>query len=418
VPGPAFIPGLELAGAFYREAVGPLIGDVPHSAALIGTGSDVLGFDTARSTDHGWGPRVQVFVDAANVEAVAGRVDAGLPDTFRDWPVRYGWGPVAVQHHVTVTTLREWLVARLGVDATRPLAAADWLVTPQQLLLGVSGGAVFRDDTGELARVREELAWYPDPVWRWLLGCQWRRLAQEEPFVQRTAEAGDELGSSVLAARLARDVMRLALLIARRYAPYSKWLGTAFARLDHGDGLDRFLTDAVRAQDLEAREASLGRAYEAVARRLTPSASSSRWTRSCASSTTARRSVLIAYRFADPCLASVGHVGRSQRSGRLPPLQGRVVPMPPPGIDPGTFVLGARTPAGSGSIDLPTESVSALGVFPRMPLDLAGLELPAHLPRLLDNGLQVRLDHPVRSIDVVHGRSAVVPDQEIRHAVL
>ena len=61
--GPAFIPGLELAGAFYREAVGPLIGDVPHAAALIGTGSDVLGFDTARSTDHGWGPRVQVFVD-------------------------------------------------------------------------------------------------------------------------------------------------------------------------------------------------------------------------------------------------------------------------------------------------------------------------------------------------------------------
>ena len=151
---PAFIPGMELAGAFYHEAVAPLVGDVPHAAALIGTGSDVLGFDTARSTDHGWGPRVQVFVDAADVEAVAGAVDAGLPDTFRDWPVRYGWGPVPVQHHVTVTTLPKWLVALLGVDATRPLAAADWLVTPQQLLLGVSGGAVFGDDTGELARAR------------------------------------------------------------------------------------------------------------------------------------------------------------------------------------------------------------------------------------------------------------------------
>ena len=231
--GPAFIPGLELAGAFYREAVGPLIGDVSHSAALIGTGSDVLGFDTARSTDHGWGPRVQVYVDAADVAPVAGKIDAGLPDTFQGRPVRYGWGPVPVQHHVTVTTLPEWLVALLGVDATRPLAGADWLVTPQQLLLGVSGGAVFRDDTGELTRAREQFAWYPDPLWRWLLGCQWRRLAQEEPFVQRAAEVGDELGSSVLAARLARDVMRLALLTARRYAPYCKWLGTAFARLEH-----------------------------------------------------------------------------------------------------------------------------------------------------------------------------------------
>ncbi len=316
--GPAFIPGLELTGAFSREAVGPLIGNVPHSAALIGTGSDVLGFDTARSTDHGWGPRVQVFVDAADVAAVTARVDAGLPDTFRDWPVRYGWGPVPVQHHVTVTTLPEWLVALLGVDATRPLAAADWLVTPQQLLLGVSGGAVFRDDSGELARVRGELAWYPDPVWRWLLGCQWRRLAQEEPFVQRTAEAGDELGSSVLAARLTRDVMRLALLIARRYAPYSKWLGTAFARLDHADGLDRFLTDAVRASDFETREAALGRAYGAVARRFNALGLMEPVDPELRQFHNRPARVLIAYRFADPCLDSVSD--RELRA--LPPIGG------------------------------------------------------------------------------------------------
>ncbi|HWD74857.1 MAG TPA: DUF4037 domain-containing protein, partial [Solirubrobacteraceae bacterium] len=46
----------------------------------------------------------------------------------------------------------------------------------------------------------------------------------------RCAEAGDELGSAVVTARLARDLMRLCLLMRRRYPPYSKWLGTAFAR--------------------------------------------------------------------------------------------------------------------------------------------------------------------------------------------
>lgn len=306
---PAFVPGLELASAFNREVVGPLLGDVRHSAALIGTGSDVLGFDTARSTDHGWGPRLQVFVDHADVAPVVAGVDAGLPDTFRGWPVRYGWGPVPVQHHVTVTTLRDWLVAHLGVDATRPLATADWLVTPQQLLLGVAEGAVFRDDTGALARVREALAWYPGPVWRWLLGCQWRRLAQEEPFVQRAAEVGDELGSAVIAARLARDVMRLALLIARRYAPYSKWLGTAFARLEHPDGLDRFLADAVRAPNLEAREAALGMAYEAVARRFNRLGLIEPVDPALRPFHDRPARVLIAYRFADPCLASVADPG-------------------------------------------------------------------------------------------------------------
>ena len=175
------------------------------------------------------------------------RLDAGLPATFHGRPVRYGWDGVPEQHHVTVTSLPAWLVEQLGVDATRGMRRRDWLLTPQQRLLGVVAGAVYADDTGALTRLRRELGWYPDAVWRWLLACQWRRLAQEEAFVQRTSEVGDELGSAVVAARLVRDVMRLALLLERRYAPYAKWLGTAFARLEARDDLGRRLADAVHA---------------------------------------------------------------------------------------------------------------------------------------------------------------------------
>jgi hypothetical protein len=61
-----FVPGLDLSEAFYLEVVRPAwdvaFSGVPHSAAQLGTGSDVLGYDTARSTDHGWGARVLIFV--------------------------------------------------------------------------------------------------------------------------------------------------------------------------------------------------------------------------------------------------------------------------------------------------------------------------------------------------------------------
>ena len=61
-----FIPGLELARRFYWEAVRPILdADFPglrHSAALIGTGSEVLGFDTPMSADHHWGPRAMLFL--------------------------------------------------------------------------------------------------------------------------------------------------------------------------------------------------------------------------------------------------------------------------------------------------------------------------------------------------------------------
>lgn len=54
--GTPFIPGLELSRRFYWEAVRPVLDDaypnLSHSAALIGHGSEVLGFDTPMSADH------------------------------------------------------------------------------------------------------------------------------------------------------------------------------------------------------------------------------------------------------------------------------------------------------------------------------------------------------------------------------
>jgi hypothetical protein len=61
-----FIPGLELGRLFYLEAVKPVLDDfsqnLQHSAALIGSGSEILEFDTEMSTDHHWGPRVMLFL--------------------------------------------------------------------------------------------------------------------------------------------------------------------------------------------------------------------------------------------------------------------------------------------------------------------------------------------------------------------
>ena len=156
---------------------------------------------------------------------------------------------------MVVTTLDEWLAAHLGFDPRGGISTADWLGTPQQILLEVTSGPVFHDGLGELEPVREALAWYPDEVWLWVLACQWRRIDQEEPFVGRSAEVGDELGSRILAARLAREAMRLCFLQERRYAPYSKWLGSAFARLPAHESLGEPLRELVSATDFETREA-------------------------------------------------------------------------------------------------------------------------------------------------------------------
>jgi hypothetical protein len=208
-----------------------------------------------------------VFVDEHEVAAVTESVEGALPERFDGWPVRYGWDAVVVQHHISVTTLRDWLLATLGLDPREGMSTMDWLVLPQQRLLGVTRGAVFHDDLGELTRVREVLDCYPRDVWLYLLASQWDRVAQEEAFAGRAAQVGDELGERLLVARQVRELMRLCFLLDRRYWPYSKWFGAAFAELPDSDGVGERLAAAVAAPEPGDRRAALASAYELVAQR-------------------------------------------------------------------------------------------------------------------------------------------------------
>jgi len=62
-------------------------------------------------------------------------------------------------------------------------------------------------------------------------------VSQEEAFMARCGDVGDELGSRLVAARMIVELMRLCFLMARHYWPYAKWFGTAFSRLDGADEL-------------------------------------------------------------------------------------------------------------------------------------------------------------------------------------
>jgi hypothetical protein len=273
---PSFIPGTDLSRRYWHDAVAPIIDElipgVPRAAARLGAGSDVLGFDTERSTDHGWGPRVIVlFEDGFDLSRdrrieLLKAIDARIPDAFLGYPTRFAASEGgSARHQVMLTTVHEWFTLALGFDPRGGISDVDWLGAPSQLLLEATTGAVFEDAPGELTRARELLRWYPDDVWLYLLGCQWRRIDQEEPFVGRTGEVGDDLGSAVSTARLVRDIMRLCFLIERRYAPYAKWLGTAFAQLGCGPTLMPMLRGALMATHWQAREAALVPAYEHVA---------------------------------------------------------------------------------------------------------------------------------------------------------
>jgi hypothetical protein len=92
------------------------------------------------------------------------------------------------------------------------------------------------------------------------------RISQEEAFMGRCGQVGDDLGSRLVAARLVRDLMRLCFLMERQYAPYIKWLGTAFQRLNCGPDLAPILRRVLQAETWQQRERHLSTAYERAAR--------------------------------------------------------------------------------------------------------------------------------------------------------
>jgi hypothetical protein len=59
--------------------------------------------------------------------------------------------------------------------------------------------------------------------------------------------------------------MQLSFLIERRYAPYVKWFGTAFTKLNIADRLSAPLDSALHARGWREREKALGIGYEIVA---------------------------------------------------------------------------------------------------------------------------------------------------------
>ncbi|TDE90862.1 DUF4037 domain-containing protein [Occultella glacieicola] len=264
--------GIALAGAYYRDVVGPLVGTrwpgLPHAAARLGSGSDVLGLDDAMSRDHDWGLRLTLLVPAGSVADVDGFLEAQLPRTYAGLPTRFptSWHP-AVGHQVEVAEAHDFVESRTGLDTRTDLTVTDWLGVTGQAMLEVTAGAVFIDTAGTLTELRRRLAWYPDDLWRYLLAADWARLTQELPFVGRTGTRGDETGAAVITARLVDIAMHLGFLLDRSWPPYPKWRGTLFAALPHASTAAPALAAAVTAPGWRGREAALVEALQVLSAR-------------------------------------------------------------------------------------------------------------------------------------------------------
>jgi len=208
-------------------------------------GSQMLGYDDVVSTDHGWGPSAMIFLNESDIH-----IRDELQDVMKNnFPRTYKGFAVDGIHSAWICTMKEVTDMYIG---KMPQNDIDWLTISEHRLLALTAGRVFLDMLN-IQETRNKLSFYPQNVKLYLIASQWSIIGEEEAFVKRCAQVGDELGSRIVCTRIAERLMRLCFLYKNKYAPYSKWFGTAFKRLSL-DNIHGEITAALSANTIAERE--------------------------------------------------------------------------------------------------------------------------------------------------------------------
>lgn len=272
-----FIKGLELCQSFFNEAAKPVLEEhfpnLEYSAGLIGYGSDVLGFDDITSTDHMWGPRFYLFI-RENDKYLTGEImqvfAKRLPYTYKGYSVNFSEpdpNDNGVRHPVFIESgevsplifikyIDDFLKEYLGTGELDNIDAIDWLSFSEHKLLALTSGKLFVDMLNVKTKL-ELIKFYPEDIKLYLIASQWALIAEEQAFVKRCGSCGDDIGSRIICSRIIERLMRLCFLYCERYAPYSKWFGTAFDGLSVSEDVKKEIKLALTANDLLERELHL-----------------------------------------------------------------------------------------------------------------------------------------------------------------
>jgi hypothetical protein len=231
--------------------------------------------------DHDWGPKLQIFLNDSDYISVKEDLDStlrqNLPYEVRGFPTNFvcnedgtvKMSPIKngpINHEIDINTISGFFIEYLGFNPVEDLRIIDWLVLPQQVLLSIANGRVFHDGLKGMKDIISKLEYYPHDLWLYLLSNQWERIAQEEAFMGRCGQVGDELGSRIVATRLISDIMKLCFLMERQYAPYIKWLGTAFSKLRSAGVLTPLFNKILDAGTWQERQDHLVKAYGYIAK--------------------------------------------------------------------------------------------------------------------------------------------------------
>jgi hypothetical protein len=275
---PVFIKGIELNRGYYFDIVKPLLdkysSGIQYSAALIGYGSDVMGFDTTTSMDHNWGPRLQIFINDINeVNGLNEYFSDNLPYQYKNFSTNFSkqsydgtirmvyTNSKPINHLIEIDTFENYLANRYKINN---ITNIDWLKFIDQNLIEITSGEVFYDGLDIFIKTRSALKFYPLDICKLRLAVLWNYIWNKEAFIGRSIEIDDFIGLKIHANRIANYLMKILFYLEEKYIPYSKWFGTAFKKLNSYKDTKEPIENVLRCNEPKEIESNLCILYEKV----------------------------------------------------------------------------------------------------------------------------------------------------------
>ena len=235
-----YMKGLELARKFYEQHGEPMLGGqfshiLPFIAVgLTGSGSECYGYDDDVSQDHDFEPGFCIFLpDEAVVDRRTAfeleRAYSKLPKEFMGFK-RSVISPVGGNRHGVIRTA-DFFEAKIG-KRDGVLSPEEWLSLPDYVLAEATNGEIFFDNYGEITRIRESIAHYPEDVRLKKLAGNLLLMGQSGQYNYKRCALRNETAAAQLSVfEFAKATLNTAFLLSEKYMPYYKWSFRALREL-------------------------------------------------------------------------------------------------------------------------------------------------------------------------------------------
>lgn len=208
-------PGLKNAQAFAEKVKSELAIHFPQiysqaCLALVGVGSECLGYDDAQSRDHDYKTRCQLFLPRESVNIYKTALHKYFQNTS--------------QGELIICDISEFYKYYTFFEEG-PKSIAEFRKVPTDCLRTATNGMVFYDAHGLFTQIRQRLLnYYPESLRRKRIVYCLNKLAQSGQYnYPRILQRGDYVGSELACTEFITYFIRLIHLLNYRYMPFYKW---------------------------------------------------------------------------------------------------------------------------------------------------------------------------------------------------